>query len=116
MPNGFIARATDYAKERKVFDRPIGQNQGVQFPIARAYAQMRAAELMVARRRRSLSGRTRLRRASQHGQAHRGRCILGGGRNVRADLWRFRLCRRIRHRAKIPRDAALSGGTGFQPT
>jgi len=43
----FIARATQYAKERVLFDRPIGQNQGVQFPIARAYAQMRAAELMV---------------------------------------------------------------------
>jgi acyl-CoA dehydrogenase len=43
----FIARATAYAKERQVFGRPIGQNQGVQFPIARAYAQMRAAELMV---------------------------------------------------------------------
>jgi acyl-CoA dehydrogenase len=43
----FIAKATAYAKERKVFDRPIGQNQGIQFPIARAYAQMRAAELMV---------------------------------------------------------------------
>ena len=43
----FIAKATAYAKEREVFDRPIGQNQGVQFPIARAYAQMRAAELMV---------------------------------------------------------------------
>jgi acyl-CoA dehydrogenase len=43
----FIAKATAYAKERVVFNRPIGQNQGVQFPIARAYAQMRAAELMV---------------------------------------------------------------------
>jgi alkylation response protein AidB-like acyl-CoA dehydrogenase len=43
----FIGKATDYAKERVLFDRPIGQNQGVQFPIARAYAQMRAAELMV---------------------------------------------------------------------
>jgi acyl-CoA dehydrogenase len=43
----FIAKASDYAKERKVFARPIGQNQGVQFPIARCYAQMRAAELMV---------------------------------------------------------------------
>ncbi|HEY6993029.1 MAG TPA: acyl-CoA dehydrogenase family protein [Xanthobacteraceae bacterium] len=43
----FIAKATAYAKERVVFGRPIGQNQGVQFPIARAYAQMRAAELMV---------------------------------------------------------------------
>ncbi len=43
----FIARATAYAKERELFGRPIGKNQGVQFPIARAYAQMRAAELMV---------------------------------------------------------------------
>ncbi len=43
----FIAKATDYAKNRQVFGRPIGQNQGVQFPIARAYAQMRAAELLV---------------------------------------------------------------------
>jgi hypothetical protein len=43
----FIAKATQYAKDRALFGRPIGQNQGVQFPIARAYAQMRAAELMV---------------------------------------------------------------------
>ncbi len=43
----FIERATDYACDRSVFQRPIGQNQGVQFPIARAYADMRAAELMV---------------------------------------------------------------------
>ena len=43
----FIDKATRYAKERVLFERPIGQNQGVQFPIARAYAQMRAAELMV---------------------------------------------------------------------
>jgi len=43
----FIDKASAYAKERSVFGRPIGQNQGVQFPIARAYAQMRAAELMV---------------------------------------------------------------------
>ncbi|HET9717125.1 MAG TPA: acyl-CoA dehydrogenase family protein [Pseudolabrys sp.] len=43
----FIAKATKYARERVLFDRPIGKNQGVQFPIARAYAQMRAAELMV---------------------------------------------------------------------
>ncbi len=42
----FVDRASDYAKTRVVFARPIGQNQGVQFPIARAYANMRAAELM----------------------------------------------------------------------
>ena len=43
----FINKARAYAKERVLFGRPIGQNQGVQFPIARAYAQMRAAELVV---------------------------------------------------------------------
>ncbi len=43
----FTAKASDYAKTRIVFGRPIGQNQGIQFPIAQAYARMRAAELMV---------------------------------------------------------------------
>ena len=43
----FIAKATSYAKERVVFGRPIGQNQGIQFPIARAYAATEAASLMV---------------------------------------------------------------------
>ncbi len=43
----FIEKARDYAGERVIFGNPIGKNQGVQFPIARAYAQMRAAELMV---------------------------------------------------------------------
>ncbi len=42
----FLDKSTAYARERVVFDRPIGQNQGIQFPIAKAYAQMRAAELM----------------------------------------------------------------------
>jgi len=43
----FIDKSTAYARDRVVFGRPIGQNQGVQFPIAKAYANMRAAELMV---------------------------------------------------------------------
>jgi acyl-CoA dehydrogenase len=43
----FLERACGYAKERVVFGRPIGQNQGVQFPLARAYANVEAAALMV---------------------------------------------------------------------
>lgn len=43
----FIKTATKYANERVIFDRPIGKNQGIQFPIAKAYAQTQAAELMV---------------------------------------------------------------------
>jgi alkylation response protein AidB-like acyl-CoA dehydrogenase len=43
----FTARSAEYARERSVFDRPIGANQGVQFPIARGYIQTEAAALMV---------------------------------------------------------------------
>jgi acyl-CoA dehydrogenase len=42
----FVDRARKYAQDRTVFDRPIGQNQGIQFPIARAYTNVRAADLM----------------------------------------------------------------------
>jgi acyl-CoA dehydrogenase len=42
----FVERATERAKEREVFGRPIGQNQGVQFPIARAHVSVEAADLM----------------------------------------------------------------------
>ena len=43
----FIDKASRYANERQVFGRPIGQNQGVQFPIARAHVHLRGAELML---------------------------------------------------------------------
>ena len=42
----FVDRASSYAKERIVFDRPIGQNQGIQFPIAEAFIEVEAANLM----------------------------------------------------------------------
>ena len=45
----FIRTASKYANERVVFDRPIGQNQGVQFPIARAYAELQGADMIVRR-------------------------------------------------------------------
>jgi len=45
----FIDRACAYAGERSVFGRPIGQNQGIQFPLARAHARLEAAELMARR-------------------------------------------------------------------
>ncbi|HZD24842.1 MAG TPA: acyl-CoA dehydrogenase family protein [Alphaproteobacteria bacterium] len=43
----FIEKAVGYANEREVFGAPIGKNQGIQFPIAKAYAQLQAAEMMV---------------------------------------------------------------------
>src|SRR5215208_2830053 len=44
-----LDKSVAYANERRVFDRPIGQNQGVQFPLARAYASLEAADMMVRR-------------------------------------------------------------------
>jgi acyl-CoA dehydrogenase len=43
----FVSKSTAYVNERVVFDQPIGRNQGIQFPIARAYAEIEAASLMV---------------------------------------------------------------------
>jgi acyl-CoA dehydrogenase len=44
-----LKKGIEYAKERVVFDKPIGQNQGVQFPLARAYAELEAAEMICRR-------------------------------------------------------------------
>ena len=106
----FIEKATDYAKERKLFGRPIGQNQGVQYPIARAYAQIEAADLMV--RKAAALYEAGLPCGAEANMAKM--LALGSGlgrrRHVRADPWRLRLRRGIRHRAQVPRDAALHGG------
>ena len=45
----FLKKAVDYANERNVFGRPIGKNQGIQFPLAKAYASTEAAALMSER-------------------------------------------------------------------
>jgi acyl-CoA dehydrogenase len=45
----FIAKGSAYAKDRRVFDRPIGQNQGIQFPLAQCYAETEAAALMTTK-------------------------------------------------------------------
>jgi alkylation response protein AidB-like acyl-CoA dehydrogenase len=56
----FIDKAAAYARERRVFGRPIGQNQGVQFPLARAYASLRAAELAVSHAARRFEAGARI--------------------------------------------------------
>ena len=105
----FIDQASAYAKDAQVFGRPIGQNQGVQFPIARAYVQSRG---------RSADGATRPPSCSRPASPAAPRptwpsCRLGGvvvrRRHVPADARRLRLRRGVRHRAQVPRDAALSG-------
>ena len=106
----FLKKATDYARDRQVFGRPIGQNQGIQFPLARAYAQMRAAELMIregcAKFEAGLTPGEEANMAKLLGAD----AVLGRGRGVPADAWRLRLRRGIRRGAQVSRDAALSGG------
>jgi len=73
----FIAKAAGYAKERVVFGRPIGQNQGIQFPIARAYASSERREFDGAARGAALRGRRAGGQGSKHGQAARLRGGVG---------------------------------------
>ena len=104
----FIDRVSRYVSERTVFNRPIGQNQGVQFPIARAFANVEAASLMRFEAARRIDG-ARLRQPGQHGQDVGGGCQLGGGQRLSAVPRRLRLRQGIRRRAQVPRDPALPG-------
>ena len=72
----FIERATAYAKERVVFDRPIGQNQGVQFPLSPRPCECRGRRPDAVQGGRPVRGRAALRRGSQHGQDAGGGCVL----------------------------------------
>ncbi len=106
----FLRKATDYARDRQVFGRPIGQNQGIQFPLARAYAQMRAAELMVQ------AGCAKFEAGETPGEEANMAKMLGADAAWAAaeaciqTHRRVRLRRGIRCGAEIPRNAAVSGG------
>ena len=65
----FIDKASAYAGEREVFGRPIGRNQGVQFPIARAYASRRSSRADGCGRSTEVRPGALHRQGSQHGQA-----------------------------------------------
>ena len=97
----FIDKASAYARDRVVFGRPIGQNQGVQFPLAKAFAAMKAAELMVNRAAETVRGGASRRSRSQYGQTTRGGCVLGGCECLSSNFWRVRICRRIRRGEKV---------------
>ena len=73
----FIDKVIAYAKERVVFGRPIGQNQGVQFPIAESYIEVEAANLMRWGGVPPLRCAAALRRTGQHGQVPGGQGQLG---------------------------------------
>ena len=106
----FVDRAAKYANERIVFDRPIGKNQGVQFPIAETYIEVEAASLMRFRACELYDAKQALRRRGEHGQVPRREGLVGSGQCLPADARRVRLRLRIRRRAQVPRDAPVPGG------
>ena len=92
----FVERGSAYASERVVFDRPVGANQGVQFPLAQAHAQVEAAGLMRNKAAASLRSRSVVWLRGQHGQATGFAGIKGGwarcpirlrGKLVRHGVW-----------------------------
>ena len=105
----FVDRASTYARERKVFGRAIGENQGVQFPIARAYVQLQAAPPDGRSSDRAVRSWPALRHGSQHGKTPGFGGLLVRRRPVPADLWRFRVCRGVRYRAQVPGNTSVSG-------
>ena len=109
----FVSKAANYANERIVFDRAIGKNQGIQFPIARAYAEIEAAALMV-RKATALfeAGKpcgpeaNMAKLLSSEASWHAGEAALQthGG---------FRICDRIRCREEMARNPAVSDCASF---
>ena len=99
-----LRRAVEYARERVVFGRPIGKNQGVAFPLAEAHARLHAAELVIRKAAWLIDNGQPARRAGERGQVARRRGRLRGRRRGHADP------RRLRLRKGVPRRALLAGG------
>ncbi len=104
----FIDKAVAYANERIVFGRPIGQNQGVQFPIARCYAEIEAAALMVDKAARLFDAGLDCGAEANIAEDAGLGGVVAGRRRRDADARRIRVCARVSHRTQVPRDAALS--------
>ena len=98
----FLERAVDYANSRNVFGRPIGTNQGVQFPLARAYAQLAGADLMRKKAAALFDGGKPCGTEANLSKLHGQRGVMGCRQRLPRHPWRFRLCRRVRHRAQVP--------------
>ena len=93
-----------------MFGRPIGQNQGVQFPIAEAYIEVEAANLMRFEACALFDAHEPCGAQANMAKLPRGEGVVGSGQRLPAVPRRLRLRARIRRRAQVPRDAALPGG------
>jgi acyl-CoA dehydrogenase len=109
----FIERATKYANDRVVFGRPIGQNQGVQFPIARAHVNVEAADLMRDPGGGAVRSRRGLRRRGQHGQAAGRRRLVGSGQRRVQTYGGFGFAEDYDIERKFRENEAVPGGAHF---
>ena len=84
-----LEKAVQYAKERVVFGRPIGQNQGIQFPLAEAYARLEAAELMTFKAAWLYDQGLPCGKEANIAKLLAGDAGCDAGGSCRADLWRL---------------------------
>ena len=90
----FTKKSTDYANDRNIFGRAIGKNQGIQFPIARAYAQMRAAELMVYHAAKLYEAGKPIGEEANTAKLLAA-MLVSSCRGMCSNTWRFWFCRRV---------------------
>ena len=102
-----LKKGIDYAKERVVFDRPIGQNQGVQFPLARAYAELEAADMICRRAAALFDAGQECGADANMAKLLASEATWHAADATFADLWRLRLRQGIRHRAQMARSPPL---------
>ena len=110
----FIEKASRYASERVVFGRPIGGNQGVQFPIARAHAAIEAADLMRYKAAWLFDAGEPCGAEANMAKLLASEASWAGGERLPRHARRLRLRRGVRRRAQVPRDAALLGRAGLE--
>jgi hypothetical protein len=110
----FIEKAVAYSSQRVIFGRPIGANQGVQFPIAKAHMAIEAADLMRIKAAKLFDAgepcgpeANMAKYSGRGGGVGRGQCLHRRPR-------RLRLCRGVRRRAQVPRGAPLQDGAHQQ--
>ena len=110
----FVERAARYAGERVVFGRPIGANQGVQFPIARAHMAIEAANLMRWKACTAYMAEEPCGAEANMAKFLASGGLLAGRQRLPRHPRRLRLRRRLRHRAQVPRDAAVHDRADLQ--
>jgi acyl-CoA dehydrogenase len=112
----FVEKATNYSKERVVFDRPIGENQGIQFPIAEAYMEIEAANLM---RYKAAGLFDEKKPCGAEANMAKHLCAKASWEAANVCLQThggFGFARRVRRRAQVPREPPLPSSRPSPPT